>query len=98
MNPVQLGMIDRLSDQVCAKRWRADMSNLAVGKYSHLGRTLKLLKPAGIYVIDDMLPQPTWPADHAPKVERLLAELDARKDFVVTKMKWTSGIVVAVKR
>jgi hypothetical protein len=31
-------------------------------------------------------------------VERLLAELEAREDLVLTKMKWASGIVVAVKR
>jgi predicted O-methyltransferase YrrM len=30
------------------------------GKYSHLDETLSLLKPGGLYVIDDMLPQPNW--------------------------------------
>jgi predicted O-methyltransferase YrrM len=94
----------RLEDAAATVEWLEEsqfeliFADSFVGKYSHLGRTLKLLKPAGIYVIDDMLPQPTWPADHAPKVERLLAELEAREDLVLTKMKWASGIVVAVKR
>ncbi|MFO7634114.1 MAG: class I SAM-dependent methyltransferase, partial [Caldilinea sp.] len=31
------------------------------GKYTHLEETLQLLRPGGLYVIDDMLPQPNWP-------------------------------------
>ncbi len=56
------------------------------GKYTHLDETLALLKRGGIYIIDDMLPQPTWPGDHPPKVERLISELEDRQDLVLTKM------------
>ena len=65
------------------------------GKYTHLDQTLALLKPGGFYVIDDMLPQPTWPEDHPPKVERLISELEGRKDLLLTKMNWGSGIILA---
>ena len=68
------------------------------GKYTHLNEALELLKAGGIYVIDDMLPQPTWPEDHAPKVERLMLELEGRSDLVVTKLNWASGIIIAVKK
>ncbi|WP_233074018.1 O-methyltransferase [Flavobacterium sp. IB48] len=34
------------------------------GKYAVLEETLQLLNPGGIYLIDDMLPQPNWPENH----------------------------------
>ncbi len=37
------------------------------GKFSHLDEALSLLRAGGIYVIDDLLPQPNWPEGHAPK-------------------------------
>lgn len=67
------------------------------GKYTHLSETLQLLKPGGHYIIDDMLPQPTWPEGHSAKVERLILELEGRLDLVLTKMGWGSGIIVGAK-
>ena len=37
------------------------------GKYRLLSDALELLNPGGLYVIDDMLPQPNWPDGHAAK-------------------------------
>jgi hypothetical protein len=56
-------------------------------KFTHLDELLKLLKPSGIYIINDLLPQPSSPEDHAPKVEQLIADLEGRSDLVLTKMK-----------
>src|SRR5436190_14983648 len=42
------------------------------GKFTHLPEALALLAPGGFYVIEDLLPQPNWPADHAPKIPRLI--------------------------
>lgn len=67
------------------------------GKYRLLEEALDLISPAGIYVIDDMLPQTNWPDGHAEKVADLIAELEQRKDFRVTKLSWASGVVLAVK-
>jgi predicted O-methyltransferase YrrM len=67
-------------------------------KYTHLDETLDLLKPGGIYLVDDMLPQPTWAEDHPPKVERLTAELESRSDLLTTKLNWASGIIIAVRK
>jgi len=63
-----------------------------------LDDALELLNPAGLYVIDDMLPQPNWPEGHAGKVANLVATLEQRKDFHVTKLSWASGIILAAKR
>jgi predicted O-methyltransferase YrrM len=68
------------------------------GKYTQFDAALRLLKPGGLYVIDDMLPQPNWPAGHAVKVAHLLADLSARADLVVAQLAWASGVVVATKR
>jgi predicted O-methyltransferase YrrM len=68
------------------------------GKFSHLDEALRLLKLGGLYVIDDLLPQPTWPEGHAGKVERLLADMQGRDDLVLTRMAWSSGIVIATRK
>ena len=68
------------------------------GKFTHLEETLALLKPGGLYIIDDLLPQPNWPEDHAPKVPKLTASLESRKDLIVTKLCWSTGLMIAAKR
>ena len=68
------------------------------GKYRLLHEALELLNPAGLYVVDDMLPQPNWPEGHAEKVASLIATLENMEGFRVTKLSWASGIVLATKR
>jgi predicted O-methyltransferase YrrM len=67
------------------------------GKYRLLHEALELLNPAGLYVIDDMLPQPNWPEGHAEKVENLVTTLEKMGGFLVTKLAWGSGVVLATK-
>jgi predicted O-methyltransferase YrrM len=69
-----------------------------VGKYTHLQEALRLLKPGGLYVVDDMLPQAGWSDDHREKGVRLIAELEQREDLTLTKMAWSTGVIIAVKR
>lgn len=68
------------------------------GKYEGLDRALELLAPGGIYVVDDMLPQASWPAEHGPRVDALLGELGQRRGFVRVELNWTSGVVIVVRR
>src|SRR5262245_15800120 len=68
------------------------------GKFTHLDEALALLKPGGIYVIDDLLPQPNWPEDHAPKVPALIDQLEGRDDCVSVKLAWASGVMIVVRR
>ncbi|WP_420322706.1 O-methyltransferase [Flagellimonas sp.] len=67
------------------------------GKYSDLDTTLELLKIGGFYVIDDMKRQPNWPNGHEKNAASLLTELDSKENFTITKMDWSTGVVVAVK-
>ena len=67
------------------------------GKYQGFERGWAALGRGGFYVIDDMLPDPSWPADHAAEVERLLQHLDGRDDCRVARLAWSSGLIVAVR-
>jgi predicted O-methyltransferase YrrM len=42
------------------------------GKYLLLNEILAMLNKGGLYIIDDMLPQPNWPDGHAEKVTKLV--------------------------
>lgn len=67
------------------------------GKYVVLDETLNLLNPGGIYLIDDMLPQRNWPANHDKNVEKLIQDLEERQDIQLTKMCWSTGLILITK-
>ena len=67
------------------------------GKYSDLDRTLALVKPGGIYVVDDMLPQPNWPEGHGVKATALIARLTAVDGFQATSLDWSTGLIICVR-
>lgn len=68
------------------------------GKFSHLDEALALLDVGGIYLIDDLLPQPNWPDGHAPKVPVLIDALERRSEFATVKLAWASGLMIVVRR
>jgi predicted O-methyltransferase YrrM len=68
------------------------------GKYLLLNETLSMLNKGGLYIIDDMLPQPNWPDGHAQKVSNLIFDLEAREDLLLTELNWATGIAVGVKK
>ena len=68
------------------------------GKYLLLDEVLAMLNPGALYIIDDMLPQPNWPDGHQEKAVKLLNDLAARKDLLLTKQVWATGIIIAVKK
>jgi predicted O-methyltransferase YrrM len=68
------------------------------GKYLLLDEVLSMLNKGGLYIIDDMLPQPNWPDGHPEKVIDLIHVLERRNDLSLTKQIWASGIIIAVKK
>ena len=68
------------------------------GKFSHLDEALSLLRPGGMYVIDDLLPQPSWPEGHAPKIPLLIDDLEQRGEFTTVKLAWASGVMLVVRQ
>lgn len=67
------------------------------GKYELLEETLALLKPGGLYFVDDLLPQPNWPEGHEKKVVRLKSFLASCSDLKSTWMPFSTGLWLAVK-
>ena len=68
------------------------------GKYSEIADVLSMVKVGGFYIIDDMNAQPNWPEGHEIHVNKLVEYLEQREDFVLTKMNWSTGLIVAVKK
>jgi predicted O-methyltransferase YrrM len=68
------------------------------GKYDLFEETISLLKSTGFYIIDDMLPQANWPEGHDKKAEAFVKQLEGRSDLLVTKMNWSTGIMIVVKK
>src|SRR5712691_9928858 len=67
------------------------------GKFTHLDLALSLLGPGGMYFVDDLLPQPSWPEEHGPKVPGLIDRLDSQPAFVATRLAWASGLMILVR-
>lgn len=78
-----------LDDLIFADAWP--------GKFTHLDLALSLVKAGGIYFVDDLLPQPSWPEGHEPKVFALIADLESRQGFVAIKLAWASGLMMLVR-
>ena len=68
------------------------------GKYSEIDEVLDLVRVGGFYIIDDMTKQPNWPEGHEDNVIELTAYLEKRNDFQLTKMNWSTGLILAVKK
>ena len=81
---------ERRFDYIFADTWH--------GKYLMLEEALTMLNCGGLYIIDDMLPQPNWPAGHHEKATQLIIELELREDLYLTKQSWATGIIIAVKK
>lgn len=68
------------------------------GKYSELEEALALVKVGGFYIIDDMNPLPNWPDGHEEKMIQLTHYLESRNDFSLTKMDWSTGVILMVRK
>ncbi len=67
------------------------------GKFHLLDRALHSLAVGGLYIVDDLLPQPGWPDDHQQRVQTLISTLEQNKDLHVTKLHWASGLLIAAR-
>lgn len=68
------------------------------GKYLLLDEILDTLNRGGLYIVDDMLPQPNWPEGHEEKAAKLVKYLESRRDLLLAKQVWSTGIIIAVKK
>jgi predicted O-methyltransferase YrrM len=63
-----------------------------------ISNALSLLRSGGLYIVDDLLPQPSWPEGHAPQVPAFLHALEQHREFYVTRLVWSTGLVIATRR
>jgi predicted O-methyltransferase YrrM len=81
---------DRQFDLIFADTWP--------GKFEHLEKALSLVRPGGLYIVDDLLPQANWPNGHAAKVAALISRLEHDPRLILSKLSWSSGLIVAARR
>ena len=72
-------------------------ADMPPGKFQYLDETLQLLKPGGLYVIDDLLLLTSWEEAHVSRVYRLISTLERREDLRIAKLNWSTGIIIAAK-
>ena len=67
------------------------------GKYDLFDETIAMLNRGGLYIIDDMVSQPNWPTGHDEKVTSFISQLEERNDLILTKLNWSTGIIIVAK-
>ena len=100
---LHLGDGDEFLTSVATENCRFDFifADTWPGKLRLLSETLQLLVPGGLYIVDDMLPQPAWDTlgyDHAQAINDLVIVLNEHPDLHVTQLAWDTGIIIGVKK
>lgn len=65
------------------------------GKFTSLDETLGLLARGGLYIVDDLLPQASWPEGHGEKVEQFVTYMNSLAHLRITALDWSTGIMIA---
>lgn len=88
----------RFLEQSAATQFDLIYADAWPGKFTHLEQALSLVRPGGMYVVDDLLPQPNWPEGHSSKVAVLIDEIERREAFTTVKLAWASGLMLVVRK
>ncbi len=67
------------------------------GKFEYLDEALALLEVGGLYIVDDLNPQPQWPAGHGPKVPILRQRLRSVPWLSVVELDWSTGLLIGTR-
>ncbi|MEV0148017.1 MULTISPECIES: Rid family hydrolase [unclassified Nonomuraea] len=68
------------------------------GKHEGLDRVIAALGPRGTLVVDDMTPQPHWPADLAARQHDVRRAVLGHPDLVAVELSHGSGVILATRR
>jgi predicted O-methyltransferase YrrM len=68
------------------------------GKFTRLDLAVLALNTGGIYVVDDLLPQDTWPEGHSQRIETFRQEISAYHSLTYVFLNWDSGLLIASKK
>ncbi|MBN9389881.1 MAG: class I SAM-dependent methyltransferase [Chloroflexi bacterium] len=86
------------SDETMAGKLDFIFADTATGKLTHLEEVLSLVKPGGIFLVDDMLPKAETNFVPDPRYIELTEKLENHPDFVITKLGWASGLIIATRK
>ncbi|MFT4218011.1 MAG: hypothetical protein QM619_12635 [Micropruina sp.] len=67
------------------------------GKFSHRDEAMALVAPGGLYVVDDLLPQPSWPPHHQAKVDGLTNELGELQGWATVRIDDATGVMICTR-
>lgn len=67
------------------------------GKFTYLDEALDLVAGGGLYVVDDLLPQPNWPPSHQASVDALTTRLVSLPGWHTIRTDLGSGVMVCVR-
>lgn len=68
------------------------------GKFEGLEDCLRVVKPGGFYIVDDMTPLVKWPKAHVERVAQLVGRLAGDDRFALAPLSWATGLIVSVRR
>lgn len=68
-----------------------------LGTLSSYDTTINLLKKGGLYIMDDLIPAPSWPEGHERRVDMLVNYICKNKSLQITLLNWSSGLLMAAK-
>lgn len=67
------------------------------GKFVAREAALGLLAHGGLYVIDDLAPQPNCEVGHECRIEPLVTEIEHTAGLTCVRLAWSTGLLIAVK-
>ncbi len=67
------------------------------GKFYLVDEVLGMLRGGGLYIVDDLSPVDSWSEQHAHQVVQLVNYLEDRSDLLITKLSWSTGLLIATK-
>jgi predicted O-methyltransferase YrrM len=73
-------------------------ADTVTGKLTLLDEVLSLVKPGGIFLVDDMLPKAEFNFVPDPRYIELTDRLENHPDFFITKLDWASGLIIATRK
>ncbi len=73
-------------------------ADTAPGKLTLLEEVLSLVKPGGLFLVDDMLPKAEFNFMPDPRYIELTNRLENHPDFFITKLNWASGLIIATRK
>jgi predicted O-methyltransferase YrrM len=89
--------VDAWLDSYCGPRFALAYVDCPPGKFFRLDDVLRLLEPGGLYIVDDLRPQATWPPGHQASVDALLSLTARLPGLLTVPLAWASGLLVGVR-